>query len=88
MHEVVDNATMGESITCTIKPKLGYELDSVIVTDVKGAKLEFHDYTFTMPRSDVTIEVNFKPIIVVNPETKDIIKIALVLLIIAFIFIL
>lgn len=83
--EVVDNAILGQSITCKIKPKLGYELDSVIVTDVKGAKLEFHDYTFTMPRSDVTIEVNFKPIIVVNPETKDIIKIAFVLLIIAFI---
>lgn len=83
--EVINNATMGQSITYKVKPKLGYKLESVKVTDVKGKTIEFHDYTFTMPRSDVTIEVNFVPMIIANPETKDFIIIAFGVFIISFI---
>lgn len=60
-------AQNGEQIKFTIKPKKGYELKEVRVTDSEGNILTFKDYTFTMPASSVTIEAIFK---ISNPNTS------------------
>jgi len=53
-------------ITFTIKPKEGYVLGSVKVTDANGNVLTFTDYTFTMPYADVLIQATFQ---LKNPDT-------------------
>ena len=49
-------ADKGDTVTITVKPDQGYELDKLTVTDAKGNELELTDkgsgtYTFTMPAS-------------------------------------
>lgn len=56
---VVENAFSYNDVTFTIKPKEGYVLGEVKVTDDKGNVVTFTDYTFTMPTADVTIEATF-----------------------------
>ena len=58
-------AAKGSTVTITVKPDDGYELDKLTVTDAKGNELELTDkgngtYTFTMPASKVEIQVSFK----------------------------
>ncbi|MDO4269558.1 MAG: S-layer homology domain-containing protein, partial [Eubacteriales bacterium] len=58
------NASRGSTVTITVKPDSGYELDALTVTDSKGSELKLTDkgngkYTFTMPASKVTVEVTF-----------------------------
>ncbi len=67
--EVISSATMGENVTYVVTPDKGYEIDKIIITDVKGAVIEVTDSTFTMPRSNVTIEVIFKEKEIINPDT-------------------
>ena len=58
------NASKGDTVTITVKPDDGYELDELIVTDKNGDALKLTDkgngkYTFTMPGSKVEIEASF-----------------------------
>jgi len=53
-------------VTFKIKPKEGYVLGSVKVTDRNGNVLTFTDYTFTMPYADVLIQATFQ---LKNPDT-------------------
>lgn len=66
---VKKSAYGGEEVTFEIVPEEGYVLGVVKVTDANGNILTFTSNTFTMPSSDVTIEVIFLP---ENPDTKDI----------------
>lgn len=57
-------ASSGRIVTITVEPDDGYALDELNVTDSKGEKVELTKvsdtkYTFTMPRSRVTIEATF-----------------------------
>lgn len=69
-------AQKGSTVTITVTPDEGYELDELTVTDSKGNKLELTDkesgkYTFKMPAGRVEIEVSFREIVLepVNPFT-------------------
>ena len=58
-------AEKGETVTITVKPDEGYELDELTVTDKNGdsVKVTYKDdnkYTFKMPGSSVTVEVTFQ----------------------------
>lgn len=57
-------ADKGDTVTITVDPDKGYEVDEVIVTDKDGDTIRVKDrgdgeYTFTMPDSKVTVEVTF-----------------------------
>lgn len=57
-------ADKGDTVTITVAPKNGYELDKLVVTDKHGDTVKLTDkgngkYTFKMPASKVEIEVSF-----------------------------
>ena len=57
-------ASRGTTVTLTINPDDGYELDEIIVTDANGDEVDLTrksstKYTFEMPRSRVTVEATF-----------------------------
>ncbi len=57
-------ASSGSTVTITVDPDEGYELDELNVTDASGnavavTKVSDTQYTFTMPRSRVTVTVTF-----------------------------
>lgn len=61
------SAGEGQRVTITVKPNAGYELATLTVTDSKGNIVTVTDqgdgkYTFTMPKSKVSIDVSFKAI--------------------------
>lgn len=67
------NASKGTTVTITVKPDAGYELDDLTVTDkngdtVKLTKKSDTKYTFTMPASKVEIEAAF---VQVEEEVKN-----------------
>ena len=50
------NATKGSTVTVTVKPDDGYQLDKLTVADAKGGTISVTDkgngkYTFTMPQA-------------------------------------
>lgn len=58
------SASKGDTVTITVDPDEGYVLDELTVTDSNGNEIELTKvsdtkYTFTMPRSRVTIEATF-----------------------------
>ena len=58
------NATKGSTVTVTVKPDDGYQLDKLTVADAKGGTISVTDkgngkYTFTMPASKVEIKATF-----------------------------
>ena len=57
------SASKGDTMTVTVKPDKGYELDSIKVLDQKGGKVKLTEkngkYTFTMPDSKVTVTAEF-----------------------------
>ena len=58
-------ASKGDTVTITVKPDSGYVLETLTVTDKNGKELTLTDkgdgkYTFTMPRSAVTVKATFK----------------------------
>lgn len=60
-------AKKGSTVTITVTPDAGYELDELIITDKDGDEIEWKDkgdgrYSFVMPRGDVEIEASFKKI--------------------------
>lgn len=66
-------AERGDTVTITVDPDNGYELDELVVTDSDGDEISVRDrgdgkYTFTMPRGRVTVEATFAEI-VEEPET-------------------
>ena len=57
-------AAKNATVTITVKPDEGYELDELTVTDADGETVELTqksdtEYTFKMPTSKVTVEVSF-----------------------------
>ena len=60
------NARSGDTVTVTVKPDKGYELDTIKVLDQKGGKVKLTEkkgkYTFTMPASKVTVTAEFAEI--------------------------
>ena len=66
------SASKGDTVTITVKPDTGYELDELIVTDKNGDKIKLTEkddnkFTFKMPGSKVTVETSFK-LIETEPE--------------------
>ena len=64
-------ASKGDTVTVTVKPDSGYELDTLTVKDASGSKIKVKDkgngkFTFTMPASKVTVSAEFAEI-----ETLD-----------------
>ena len=57
------SASKGDTVTVTVKPDKGYELDTLKVLDKDGDKVKITEkkgkYTFTMPASKVTIKGKF-----------------------------
>ena len=58
------NATKGSTVTVTVKPNDGYQLDKLTVADTKGGTISVTDkgngkYTFTMPASKVMVTPTF-----------------------------
>ena len=55
-------AVVGETITLTITPETGYEVESVIAinTDTKIPLAVSEDYKFTMPAANVSVSATFK----------------------------
>jgi len=78
--KVLSRSEAGNGVTFEVIPKEGYVLSVVKVTDANGNVIEFTDYKFTMPSSDVLIEAVFVP---ENPYTADIAIVALLLVAIA-----
>ncbi len=50
----------GETITLTITPDTGYELDVLTTKDAAGNPVTVNDNKFTMPASNVTVSATFK----------------------------
>ena len=66
-------AKKGDTVTVTVTPDAGYQLDKLTVTDAKGKTVDVTDkgdgkYTFTMPDSKVTITPTFSKIEDVKPS--------------------
>ncbi len=58
------NAASGSTVTITVKPDSGYQLETLTVTDRKGNALKLTDqgngtYTFTMPSGQVDVKATF-----------------------------
>lgn len=67
-------AEAGDTVTITVTPDDGYELDELVVYDADGDEVDLDDegdgaYTFEMPKSDVEIEVSFARISDADDET-------------------
>lgn len=67
------SAAENATITLTVTPDAGYELDALTINDgaITATKGTDGNYTFTMPASDVTVNATFKKInytITVNPS--------------------
>ena len=60
-------AEKGDTVTITVRPDKGYELDKLIVTDSKGREIDLREkgenkFTFKMPGSKVTVEATFRAV--------------------------
>ena len=58
------NAKKDDTVTLTVKPSAGYELDELTVTDKNGKTVKVTEgkngkFTFTMPATKVTVEATF-----------------------------
>nr|WP_243422859.1 S-layer homology domain-containing protein [Pseudoflavonifractor phocaeensis] len=61
------NAAKGSTVTITVTPEQGYQLDTLTVTDSQGNQLKLTGqgegkFTFTMPGGPVTVQAVFAPI--------------------------
>ena len=66
-------AKKGDTVTVTVTPDAGYQLDKLTITDAKGKTVDVTKksdgkYTFTMPDSKVTITPTFSKIEDVKPS--------------------
>ena len=60
-------ASRGQTVTITVDPDDGYELDRLVVRDADGDRIDLErksdtKYTFEMPRGKVTVEATFTEI--------------------------
>ena len=60
-------ASRGQTVTITVDPDEGYELDRLVVWDADGDRIDLErksdtKYTFEMPRGKVTVEATFTEI--------------------------
>ena len=60
-----NSASKGSTVTITVTPDEGYEVDEIKVTDESGNEIKVTDkgngkYTFTMPATDADIKADFK----------------------------
>ena len=60
----VKSASKGSTVTLTVKPDEGYQLDKLTVTDKDGKEISVTEkedgkYTFTMPASEVSVSAAF-----------------------------
>ena len=60
-------ASRGQTVTITVDPDEGYELDRLVVRDADGDRIDLErksdtKYTFEMPRGKVTVEATFTEI--------------------------
>lgn len=72
--------TQGKTVTITVTPDKGYQLDKLTVTDAKGNSIKVREnkdgtYSFTMPGSEVKVNATFvpekdNPVTPENPETE------------------
>ena len=67
-------ADEGDTVTITVRPHKGYELDKLTVKDEDGKTIRVTDagdgkYTFVMPDGKVTVEATFK-VLVAEPEVS------------------
>ena len=76
--ETSENAVEGEEVIVKIAKDNNYEIDKIIILDKDGQEIKFvsdkYGIKFTMPMSDVTINVTFKKIVndtLNNPQTDD-----------------
>lgn len=68
-------AEKGDTVTITVTPNAGYELDELVVYDEDGDEINLEDegdgkYTFEMPKGDVEIEVSFVAIVDEAPKAN------------------
>ena len=61
------NASPNSTVTLTVTPDSGYELDTLTVTDDRGNEIRLTDqgggrYTFTMPGRAITVKAVFAPL--------------------------
>ena len=68
-------AERGDTVTITIDPEEGYELDSLTVRDSRGNRIDVERqsdtrYTFEMPSGRVTVDASFTEV-AETPETPD-----------------
>lgn len=78
--EIVPYEEKGKSVTLTLRPSQGYELDKLTVTDRKGNPISVsggNPKTFTMPDTDVFVNATFKPMesrlndIIIDPNITN-----------------
>lgn len=64
-------ASKGGTVTLTVAPEQGYELDTLTVTATEGSggAVSVSNNSFTMPASDVTVSATFKQAGTVTPTT-------------------
>lgn len=55
-----DTAKMGETVSLTVTPDTGYELDTLTVKDSQNGDVTVTNNAFVMPADDVTITATFK----------------------------
>lgn len=68
VDEEIENGTVtpdkelafaGDTVTLTVEPGAGYELETLTVADANGNPVEVTDNTFVMPASNVTVTATF-----------------------------
>ena len=68
-------ADKGDTVTITVYPNDGYELDELVVTDSRGNEIDVDArsaarFTFTMPDGKVTVEASFVPVADQQPQSS------------------
>ena len=56
------DVTAGDTVTLTVTPDTGYELDALIVRDDGGNLVTVSGNSFTMPAANVNVEASFKAV--------------------------
>ncbi|WP_289007098.1 hypothetical protein [uncultured Parabacteroides sp.] len=66
-----EKAIEGETVTLTVSPDKGYELESLSCKQSDGTIVPITNKTFIMPESDVTVTATFKKATVTPPDPVD-----------------
>ena len=64
-------ASEGDTVTLTITPAEGYELDTLTVKDADNNDITVTDNKFTMPATDVTVTATFKAVTAAETHSHD-----------------